>query len=120
MSSRYVNDDKIRCPCGCGRGLIFTSWRLLELLDELSEAMGRPVVIKEIYRCERYNTAVGGSLNSLHTRGLAADTLWPDGLSKADYELMVRRLSFDGVVVYDWGIHVDVRNGGVGGSSPFE
>lgn len=44
-----------------------------DVLDPLWDIIDRPIYINSGYRCERLNKAVGGSDNSQHTRGLAAD-----------------------------------------------
>ena len=44
-----------------------------QCLDPLREHLGRPVRVTSGYRCHEVNDAVGGSVRSFHTRGLAAD-----------------------------------------------
>lgn len=43
------------------------------LLDPLRAHIGRPLYITSAYRSEAVNAAVGGSVRSMHKRGLAAD-----------------------------------------------
>ena len=43
------------------------------VLDPLREAYGRPVYVNSGYRCPKLNNLVGGSPNSQHMRGEAAD-----------------------------------------------
>lgn len=43
------------------------------VLDPLREIINVPIYINSGYRCGRLNRAVGGSNNSQHMRGLAAD-----------------------------------------------
>lgn len=43
------------------------------VLDPLREIIDIPIYVNSGYRCAALNTAVGGSDNSQHTRGLAAD-----------------------------------------------
>lgn len=43
------------------------------VLDPLREIIDMPIYINSGYRCGRLNRAVGGSNNSQHMRGLAAD-----------------------------------------------
>lgn len=42
-------------------------------LDPLREAYGKPINVNSGYRCPRLNKAVGGSANSGHMYGFAAD-----------------------------------------------
>lgn len=44
-----------------------------QVLDPLREAYGRPVHVTSGYRCPQLNRLVGGSPNSQHMRGEAAD-----------------------------------------------
>lgn len=43
------------------------------ILEPLREAVGRPIRITSGYRCPKLNQMVGGSKNSAHVFGLAAD-----------------------------------------------
>ena len=52
--------------------------RLLERLEALRAAWGRPIVITSGYRCDSRNKAVGGAIRSLHLRGMAADIAAPE------------------------------------------
>lgn len=49
------------------------SYDLLKFLEALREYCGFPVVINSAYRSPDHNAAVGGSEDSSHLRGLAAD-----------------------------------------------
>lgn len=46
---------------------------LMELLDTLREAYGKPIKVNSGYRCKSLNKAVGGSDTSVHMIGYAAD-----------------------------------------------
>lgn len=43
------------------------------ILDPLREAYGKPIIVTSGYRCKALNKAVGGSINSQHCLGQAAD-----------------------------------------------
>lgn len=43
------------------------------VLDPLREQFGKPIYVNSGYRCKALNVAVGGSRNSQHLRGEAAD-----------------------------------------------
>lgn len=43
------------------------------VLQPLRDAMGEPIKIGSGYRCSKLNMAVGGVMNSQHTKGEAAD-----------------------------------------------
>ena len=44
-----------------------------QCLDPIREAFGGPIMVTSGYRCQQLNAACGGSRNSHHTRGFAAD-----------------------------------------------
>ena len=46
-----------------------------QVLDPLREAYGKPIRVNSGYRCPKLNTLVGGSPNSQHMRGEAADIM---------------------------------------------
>ena len=123
MASRYFSDWELMCHgkgqghCDCGiETAENVSLRLLELLDILRENIGGPVEISCAYRCPEHNDAVGGVPNSQHVQGTAADIQTPDYPHCNTPEKLrwyCEQLPFDGIGLYDWGCHVDVRDGGV-------
>jgi hypothetical protein len=50
---------------------------LAAILEEVRVVVGVPLIISSGYRCARLNVAVGGSANSAHIRGMAADFVAP-------------------------------------------
>lgn len=85
---------EFRCPCGC-RGQKRVSVNLVNDLQGLRDLINGqrarrglvevPIKITSGVRCERHNAQVGGSPESYHLRGLAADIVIPrmDPLSVA-------------------------------------
>ena len=83
-----------------------------EVLAPLREAYGKPIRVNSGYRCPRLNTLVGGSPNSQHMRGEAADIQPIDG-NEADLEVLAQFLiangKFDQLILYPTFIHVSYR-----------
>lgn len=52
--------------------------RLGQYLDKVREKMGVPITVTSGYRSTALNKAVGGVVNSQHTKGLAADLVCYD------------------------------------------
>ena len=81
---------------------------LVYKLEMLREQIG-PMTINSGFRCRKHNAAVGGSVNSQHTIGNAADIdlgtrdIW-------DVKQKAIELGFRGIGLYDTFIHLDVRN----------
>ena len=67
----YFTDDELTCPCGECDGEMKPSFMVR--LVSLREHLGFPFPITSSYRCPFHNEAVGGVLNSYHTKGRAVD-----------------------------------------------
>lgn len=52
--------------------------RLMDYLDRVREAYGKPIRVSSGYRSAQLNSLVGGSPQSQHKQGLAADLVVPD------------------------------------------
>ena len=48
------------------------------VLDNLRDGWGRPIIVTSGYRCKELNAAVGGARNSQHLNGQAADIISDD------------------------------------------
>ena len=83
-----------------------------EVLDPLREAYGRPICVNSGYRCPKLNTLVGGTPNSQHMRGEAAD-IQPVVGNEADLPQLARILisngKFDQLILYPTFIHVSYK-----------
>ena len=78
-----------------------------QCLDPLREHLGRPVRVTSGYRCHAVNDAVGGSVRSFHTKGLAAD-IKVTGLDSHD----IMRAVIDSDIPFDQAIAYDPSRGG--------
>lgn len=111
--SKYFSTEEMVCHC-CGTlpdGGINPI--LLDKLDALREAIGKPIHVDCMYRCPSHNAEVGGVPNSQHVLGNAAD-IWVDDMSVDDLADMAVQTGFDGIGRY-YGqefVHVDVRANG--------
>lgn len=47
--------------------------KLMYVLDIVRAHIGKPILVNSGYRCKKLNEMVGGTQNSMHTKGLAAD-----------------------------------------------
>lgn len=69
--SKHFSRAEFECQCGCGNDT--ADYKLVEVLEELREYFGTPIRITSGNRCEVHNRDIGGSMNSLHIHGRAAD-----------------------------------------------
>jgi len=107
--SANFSRSEFQCKCGCKKFNITPA--LIKGLQELRDYLGMPIIINSGTRCPKHNAAVGGTRNSYHLRGYAAD-IWVEGLSlkelvRAAEEFKVFR--HGGIGIYDTFIHLDVR-----------
>ena len=83
-----------------------------EVLDPLREAYGRPIRVNSGYRCPKLNNLVGGSPNSQHMRGEAAD-IQPVVGNEADLpelaRILIEKGKFDQLIIYPTFIHVSYK-----------
>lgn len=80
------------------------------ILDPLREKYGKPITVSSGYRCQELNKIVGGSKNSQHVKGLAADiTVGSVFENKKLFNLIIKlNLPFDQLIDennYKW-VHV--------------
>ena len=86
--------------------------RLCEVLELVREAIARPIIISSGYRSPEVNKLVGGSTNSQHRLGCAADIIVP-GLTpeQAMNAIVAARLPYDQLIrEYDAWVHYSVPN----------
>lgn len=69
--SKDFSRAEFACHCGCGFDTVDAE--LLAVLQELRNWFKRPVTVNSSCRCKEHNRAIGGSLNSQHVKGRAAD-----------------------------------------------
>ena len=96
--------------CLDGTDTIFVSDELVKVLQKVRDNFGKPVVINSAYRTESHNKKVGGSANSQHKYGMAAD-IRINGVSPKTIATYINKLMPDrgGIGVYTSFVHIDVR-----------
>ena len=73
--------------------------RLAAFLEEVRALFGKPILINSAYRSKEVNDAVGGSKNSQHCLGCAADIRIPGLTPKEVVTIIVNsKLRFDQVI----------------------
>ena len=88
---------------------------VVNVLQPLRNAYGKPITVNSGYRCPALNKAVGGSTTSSHMKGEAADiTAGSKEENKVLFELVKKlNLSFDQLIDekdFSW-VHVSYRKG---------
>ena len=110
--SEHFNDIESRCRCGCGQNIVIPE--LVSVLEAIRMLSGRPVIIHCWNRCANHNERVGGVPNSQHITGMAAD-FHIRNMSIKELHEFILNMHEDKIIphvgFYDWGCHVDIRDG---------
>lgn len=110
--STYLSDNfKVKeFACNDGSDTVMISDDLVSLLQKIRDHFGVAVTINSGYRTSTYNKKVGGTTNSQHVKGTAADIVAKgvDPLTVAQYAEYLMPNS-GGIGVYQTFTHVDVR-----------
>ena len=103
---------EFQCPCGCGQQSVDTE--LAEKLQLIRDKVDRPLKITSGYRCITHNAAVGGSQNSKHRYGMAADWRTENrSINPVALGILAQAVGFGGIGIY-WHsrgafVHADTR-----------
>jgi len=100
---------EFECNCGCGFDVVDVE--LVGLLERIRGHFKSPLTISSGARCLSWNQSVGGSLNSQHLLGKAAD-ISVKGVSEQEVADFAEETMPDrgGIGRYVNFIHVDVRD----------
>lgn len=95
----------------CGSTMIDS--KLVEYLQQIREHFGNPVIINSAYRCAIHNRAVGGTSNSYHAKGQAAD-IRIAGVTPAEIAEYAESIGIKGIGLYETAkdgffVHIDTR-----------
>jgi uncharacterized protein YcbK (DUF882 family) len=118
MSNKLTENfsmDEFECKCGCVMPE-FVKKNVQELADNLQvlrNVVGR-LDPTNGYRCKDHNADVGGSVNSQHLKGKAADIkssdINPEDMAAIVDDLMkCESFKLGGVGIYNTFTHVDIR-----------
>jgi uncharacterized protein YcbK (DUF882 family) len=108
MTKNYSRAE-FACKCGCGFAAINPV--LVDALQKLRDAMGRPVRVMSGCRCAAHNKLVGGAPWSVHLAGNAADVSVVGMTAREIYRAAAGIVVFHGIGVDDERefVHLDVR-----------
>ena len=107
--------EEFKCKCGCEMPE-FVKKNIIELAENLQvlrDDVGR-LDLTNAYRCKFHNADVGGSVNSQHLKGKAADIkskiLSPNEIAVRTNDLMKNEsFKLGGIGIYNTFTHVDIR-----------
>jgi uncharacterized protein YcbK (DUF882 family) len=95
--------------CKDGSNEVIVNYELIGLLQKMRDKLAKSITITTNggYRTPKHNAAVGGIMNSEHTKGTAAD-IKISGLSPLDLAYVADKIGFRGIGVYPTFTHVDI------------
>lgn len=82
---------------------------LLEILETIRNHFDAPVIINSGYRTPSWNAKIGGTANSYHCKGMAADIVVKGHSSKEVAKYADSIMVTGGVIRYTNFTHIDVR-----------
>lgn len=109
MLSENFSRRELECRCGCGFDDVDP--KLIDALQKLRDMIGQPIHVLSGCRCERHNRNVGGTKDSYHKKGMAADIScrWLTPAELKEYARRVPAFEEGGIGLYKGFLHVDVR-----------
>lgn len=82
--------------------------KLVDYLQNIRNHFNASLTINSAYRCTEHNKKVGGSSNSNHTKGKAADIV-VKGINPLEVAKYAESLGIKGIGLYDTFVHIDTR-----------
>jgi zinc D-Ala-D-Ala carboxypeptidase len=104
--SEHFSEDEFRCKDNCGK--VHVDPGLIYLLEKALELLGRPIVIHSGFRCPEHNKAVGGTPQSAHLTGEAADIVCAFSADRYDLLRTFLTLGVTRIGIGSGFIHIDV------------
>ena len=121
LSNNFYRDEFECQGKNCCGGSAPISDLLVHVLQDARDKMGRRLVVNSGFRCFKHNRSIGSKDTSQHPRGTAADIALVPGMTvdkMAEFfqESLLEVMDYSewedcgGLGLYDWGVHVDVRD----------
>ena len=106
--SPHFNRSEFECQCNCGFNTVDVE--LISILEEVRQYFMKPVTITSGCRCEEHNESIGGTPNSKHTLGQAADIKVSGVTAEKVYKFIDGIYpSKYGLGLYSSWVHIDPR-----------
>ena len=114
--TKNFNIKEFECKCGCEMPseVLVNITKLANQLQYVRDNVAMPITINSAYRCEAHNKVVGGSENSQHLLGKAADITIQSLKPIEVYSIIEDLIDFGvmlqgGLGLYDTFVHYDIR-----------
>lgn len=108
ISDNFVSTE-FDCKCSLDScKYTYISDDLVTRLEIMRKIRRVPLKVNSGYRCNEHNKNIGGAINSIHTKGEAADVDCLEREKEKSHEA-AEQSGFDGIGKYNSFTHVDVR-----------
>jgi len=114
--TKNFSKSEFDCKCGCEMpsNILNNVKELSYHLQRLRDKFNAPIKINSAYRCESHNEAIGGSKNSQHKKGLAADIVVKGKTPEEVYNFIdklskLNMIAKGGLGKYNTFTHFDIR-----------
>ena len=105
--SEHFKANEFQCKDKTEGLLVATE--LIEKLEKIREHFNAPVIVNSGYRTPSWNSKVGGTQNSYHCKGMAADIVVKGHNSREVSKYADSIMEQGGVIRYTNFTHIDVR-----------
>lgn len=109
LDGKRTNFKAKEFACKDGTDIVKVNRTLVQMLQQIREHFGQPVIINSGYRTIAYNSKVGGAKSSYHLDGQAAD-IRISGIAPIKVAAYAESLGVQGIGLYASFTHVDIRN----------
>ena len=82
-----------------GTGQLLVDETAINKLQQLRDALGKPLIVVSAYRSPEHNRRVGGATNSYHMKGVAFDISMANQ-DPMEFEIMAKEVGFRGIGYY--------------------
>ncbi len=109
MGDISSNFNRSEFACGCSCGFDTVDIELIEILEKVRVHFGRTVTVNSGCRCSSHNKSEGGSDNSQHKKGRAADISVSGKRPSQVVEFLEGAYPECGIGIYPTFVHIDSR-----------
>lgn len=104
---KYFNYSEFDSPDVQGSGQMMDK-TLLQMLDEVRDILGEPIIITSGFRTPANNEAIGGVEGSSHTKGLAVDIAIRNSRMRFKLINALLEIGINRIGIADNFVHIDI------------
>lgn len=106
MAGIYFSRREIECGCGCGEAYVDPTF--LDIMNDIRDKYGSPIIVNSWYRCEAHDKSIGGKGN--HTTGMAVDIKVGSSKERKRLILVADRTGITRIGIGSNFLHLDIMD----------